>query len=305
MTVGAELVQARQRLGLSPEDLSSRTKISVERLVAIEQMDGEHLPTFLYLKGFLRAYAIEVGLDPDDVTSRYLAEIEPPAAEVELMPEAVPIAAAPPADTTAPHGRYGALLLVPIVALIAGMLAVANSDKVTGLWKSEPVATAPAEADDASKAAEVSKAAVTVPDAVAADSRGATPSPDARDATATSDVSGVWVVTNRIESANYGAFKDLALGFRLQLEQHGNRVTGAGAKVSENGSPLPPGRRTPITVEGTLDGRLLRLTFTERGAARASTGALALEMTDDLTLRGTFTSDAANARGTSVARRTK
>lgn len=92
MTVGAELVQARQKLGFPLDEISSRTKIRVERLSAIEQMDGPALPSFVYLKGFLKAYATEVQLDPEDIAQRYLAEADvvppataPTASERELV----------------------------------------------------------------------------------------------------------------------------------------------------------------------------------------------------------------------------
>ena len=68
---------------------------------------------------------------------------------------------------------------------------------------------------------------------------------------------------------------------------------------------LPAGRRTPIAVEGTLNGGRLQLQFTERGARRASAGTFTLDVTDNSTLSGTFASDAANAQGTSHARRVR
>jgi cytoskeleton protein RodZ len=76
MKAGLDLADARRRLGFSLEDVSRTTKISVEGLSAIERGDREHLPALVYLKGFLRAYAAEVNLDGDDVTHRYLAELE-------------------------------------------------------------------------------------------------------------------------------------------------------------------------------------------------------------------------------------
>jgi transcriptional regulator with XRE-family HTH domain len=76
MTVGAELAQARQKLGLTLEDVSARTRISVDRLAAIEEGDVPRLPSFVYLKGFLRAFASEVHLDPESITSRYLAALD-------------------------------------------------------------------------------------------------------------------------------------------------------------------------------------------------------------------------------------
>ena len=68
---GAELAQARERRGLSLTELSHRTKITVEALKAIERGDMDALPGGLYTRGFLRAYAHEVGCNPDDIVRRY------------------------------------------------------------------------------------------------------------------------------------------------------------------------------------------------------------------------------------------
>ena len=88
------------------------------------------------------------------------------------------------------------------------------------------------------------------------------------------------MLTNRIEATNNAKFKDLALGFRLELKQDGDRVTGTGTKVSENEQVLAPTRQTPISVEGPMAGDRLELTFTERGAQRATTGKLSLQLAD-------------------------
>ena len=87
MSVGTELAAARERLGLSREDVSQRTKISVERLLAIEQEDLPNLPPLVYLKGFVREYATAVQLDPDQVTQRYLLEFDEPAGLIAREPE--------------------------------------------------------------------------------------------------------------------------------------------------------------------------------------------------------------------------
>jgi hypothetical protein len=71
----------------------------------------------------------------------------------------------------------------------------------------------------------------------------------------------------------------------------------------EDGKPLPARSRTPIAVEGTLTGRRLELSFTERGALRTTAGTFVMNVADDGTLRGSFMSDAAQAQGTSMARR--
>ena len=104
-----------------------------------------------------------------------------------------------------------------------------------------------------------------------------------------------------MESATFAAYKNLMLGFRLELEQRGDQVVGEGYKISENGAPLPARRRTPITVEGTLEGNRLALDFTEVGARRTSAGRFVLYLAEDASYRGRFTSDAAQSSGVTVA----
>jgi transcriptional regulator with XRE-family HTH domain len=68
--VGAQLRAARERAGLTLEDISARTKIKVLFLAALEQGQVELLPPGPFARGFARAYAVEVGLDPSDVLKR-------------------------------------------------------------------------------------------------------------------------------------------------------------------------------------------------------------------------------------------
>jgi cytoskeleton protein RodZ len=75
--VGAALRDARQRRGLSLEEIARATKIRVAILRAVETDRRDELPEAIFLRGFVRAYAREVGLDPDKTSSRYLAQFEP------------------------------------------------------------------------------------------------------------------------------------------------------------------------------------------------------------------------------------
>jgi len=70
---GRELAEARQRAGLSVEDLAHRTKISVPTLRAMERNQIDGLPGGIYTRGLLRAYAREVGIDPEDLVKRFRA----------------------------------------------------------------------------------------------------------------------------------------------------------------------------------------------------------------------------------------
>ena len=111
-------------------------------------------------------------------------------------------------------------------------------------------------------------------------------------------------MTNTIQSTNYSAYKGLRLGYRVQLEQDGDRIVGRGQKWSENGRTIASSGRTPITVRGRVEGRNVILTFTEQGAKRSTRGSFSWTLSADrTTLRGSFDSDAANASGSSLARR--
>ena len=76
MNIGSELAQARERCGLSLVELSRRTKIRVTTLRAIERDDVDALPGGIYTRGFLRAYASEVGCDAEAIVARYRQQLE-------------------------------------------------------------------------------------------------------------------------------------------------------------------------------------------------------------------------------------
>ena len=110
--VGARLREARERRGLALEALASATKIPLTALTAIERNDIARLPGGLYTRGYIRAYAAEVGLNPDASTTEYLAQFEMPPTEEPVVPQGV--------DLDRPFSR------VPLVAALAfgvGLLA--------------------------------------------------------------------------------------------------------------------------------------------------------------------------------------
>src|SRR5262245_54300369 len=89
MDMGESLRMAREQQGLSLEVISQRTKINTEKLRAIEENDIQRLPSGIFLRGFLRAYAREVGLDVEDTVNRYLAQFE---SEVSIVEDDTPYA---------------------------------------------------------------------------------------------------------------------------------------------------------------------------------------------------------------------
>ena len=68
---GKTLKQIRERLGIDLKSISAETKINVKILEYIEEEDLEKLPARVYLKGFLKAYAQVLNLDPQKVIEGY------------------------------------------------------------------------------------------------------------------------------------------------------------------------------------------------------------------------------------------
>ena len=76
--VGEQLAGARKASGLSLQDVARRTRIPAARLQALEAGMYELLPAPIFSRGFVRAYAAEVGLNPEELVHQYDAE-RPPA----------------------------------------------------------------------------------------------------------------------------------------------------------------------------------------------------------------------------------
>lgn len=68
---GYPLRDARLKAGRSLDDISRRTKIPASMLERLEQENREALPAEVFVCGFLRAYARELGLDADEAVARY------------------------------------------------------------------------------------------------------------------------------------------------------------------------------------------------------------------------------------------
>jgi cytoskeleton protein RodZ len=137
MNVGLELRHARERRGLSLLQLSKTTKISQRVLDAIETCDDAHLPAPVFTRSFVRTYAAEVGLDPDDTWCRYLEQFEPLPipADVEPVPAPSPEADARDEPALASktwegarilYGRFGTATVMVLVGIAALVLAGRN-----------------------------------------------------------------------------------------------------------------------------------------------------------------------------------
>ena len=117
------------------------------------------------------------------------------------------------------------------------------------------------------------------------------------------DLTGKWSVVNTVQKTSYNSFNNMEIGFDLSIEQNGKGFTGKGEKVSENGRSLPRGSRTPIQVQGSIDGDRVEATFYEQGTARKTNGRFIWRIDKAGALSGTFITNAARSSGKSTARK--
>jgi cytoskeletal protein RodZ len=76
LTFGEELRRERVIREISLEEISAATKISLRLLVALEASDIAKLPASTFTRGFIRAYARHLGLDPEEMVNAYLQDIK-------------------------------------------------------------------------------------------------------------------------------------------------------------------------------------------------------------------------------------
>lgn len=156
MDIGSELRHARERRGLSLHDLSDRTKIGVSGLRAIENNEIERLPGGIFTRGFLKAYALEVGLDPTDLADRYISQFEPPAEDAATAAEREVLSdhyAEPGAATVSEYsGAISAIAAVVLVAACFFVLSRLQTVRSPEQAEVLPPATAPPAAAPASPA---------------------------------------------------------------------------------------------------------------------------------------------------------
>lgn len=81
---GASLREARERAGITLRHIATSTKISVPTLEALERNDVSRLPGGVFTRAFVRAYAREVGLDPEEALVRFLRQFPDVAGDAEL-----------------------------------------------------------------------------------------------------------------------------------------------------------------------------------------------------------------------------
>ena len=81
---GAVLRDARERRGVSLQELADNTKIAASVLRDLEDGTVVRLPGGLYSRAFVRAYARDVGLDPNEMVEAFLQAVPQAQDEFDL-----------------------------------------------------------------------------------------------------------------------------------------------------------------------------------------------------------------------------
>ncbi len=91
------LATARQKQGISLEQIAEATKISMRFLRAIEDEQFEKLPGGIFNTSYLRQYAAAAGLEPGELLAQYIRAVQP---------EPPPAAPAPPRSAASSNAGF-------------------------------------------------------------------------------------------------------------------------------------------------------------------------------------------------------
>jgi len=87
-TFGEKLRKQREQRGLALDAISNTTKISTRMLRALEDEQFDQLPGGVFNKGFVRAYARQVGLNEDETITEYLTALrESQVQSQQILPD--------------------------------------------------------------------------------------------------------------------------------------------------------------------------------------------------------------------------
>jgi cytoskeleton protein RodZ len=71
---GSRLRETREAKGITLRQIANATKISMRALEALERNDISRLPGGIFTRAFVRSYAIEVGLEPEETIRDFIAQ---------------------------------------------------------------------------------------------------------------------------------------------------------------------------------------------------------------------------------------
>ncbi len=143
---GETLRRERELRQISLREIAEATKINLRYLDALERDDFRHLPGGVFNKGFVRAYAQFIGIDPESMVTAYLEEDGRQQAHASRTGGATP----PPPETVAAVRPLGvrlwlaALVVILILVLLAAGLTALGYGPLGSRFKSLRTSGTPA-----------------------------------------------------------------------------------------------------------------------------------------------------------------
>ena len=147
-SLGQFLTAARKSGGYTPEQVAAETHIPPHYIKAIETDDYGLISDQLYLLPFVRRYAAFIGLDPEDVASRFVHDVQRAENTAAKTSEPIPMITM---ERKSGRGRFLILVIILIVGAVTGFLIVKKQALPLGLLhlsqrgslKIEPLVAAP------------------------------------------------------------------------------------------------------------------------------------------------------------------
>lgn len=144
---GARLRQRREAQNVELVTIAEQTKIKLSLLDALERDDVSHWPSGIFRRAYIRAYAVAIGLSPDE-TLREFQERFPDPAEVEIVTSAKLAAADRSESNGGARGTLGHLFSSALGSLSRRRQMSALSTEPTRLDTEVPAADLPRETSE-------------------------------------------------------------------------------------------------------------------------------------------------------------
>jgi cytoskeletal protein RodZ len=123
--LGARLKAAREQRGISLREIAASTKISVSSLDALERDDYSRLPGGIFSRAFIRAYAMEVGVDAESTVNEFLAEVGRSELEAAAKIAAQPEVTAEDQAFLARQQLATSVFRIALAVVVIGIIALA------------------------------------------------------------------------------------------------------------------------------------------------------------------------------------
>ena len=115
---GERMKRLREERGVALRDIAETTKISVSALEALERNDISRLPGGIFSRGFVRAYAEQIGADPEKAVRDFIARFPH-----DSVTDGSPYVTTHEVDTDPPsHAGRLVLIAAPIVIAVVALI---------------------------------------------------------------------------------------------------------------------------------------------------------------------------------------